>query len=196
MEIIGKLLKINRCPHCQIHHPKVELKYESGASYSEDYNTMIMWKTFECDNCHSPINTKLAFRDGRYEIDDFLPKLLIPHRSIPNNVKHLLNKAIESQYIPESCILLCNSSIDAMLQEIGFKEGNMYSRIIKACDENKITESMEKWSHKIRLDSNAIRHPDKEFVEPSIDEAQNTLEFTFALAEFLFVIPYKMSKTK
>ena len=66
----------------------------------------------------------------------------------------------------------------------------------KAAIENKITESMKMWADKIRLDANAIRHADENLILLTIDDAKSTIEFCLALAEFLFVIPYKVKRTK
>jgi Domain of unknown function (DUF4145) len=79
--------------------------------------------------------------------------------------------------------------------EKGYKEETLYSKINRAADENKITESMKLWSNKIRLDSNAIRHANENCVNLTMDDAKGTIEFAVALADFLFVIPYKVNKT-
>jgi hypothetical protein len=173
----------------------MEFKWKSSATFAGDYNTMIMWKIFDCDNCYSPVAVKLAYMDGDYEIVESFPKYQSVHKSIPKKAQRYLLEAIETVYTPSSSILLCCSSIDSMLKEIGFKDGCLYSRIIEAAGQYKITESMKIWANKIRLDSNAIRHADESLPTLTIDDAKNTIEFTLALGEFLFVIPYKMKKT-
>lgn len=195
MEIKRNLLEIIRCPHCKIHKPMMELKWESSATFVRDYNTMIMWKIFECDNCYSPVTVKLAHMDGKYETVELFPKDHSLHKSIPRRARQFLLDAIETVHTPSASILLCCSSIDSMFKEIGYKDGNLYSRIIKAAKEYKITESMKIWSDKIRLNANAIRHANENLAPLTIDDAKNTIEFTRSVAEFLFVIPYKVEQT-
>lgn len=189
------LLEIIRCPHCEIFHPNLELKWQSSASFSDNYNTMVIWEIYECVNCYSPISIKLASMNGEYEIVDFFPKVQSLHSSIPEKASYYLLQAIESVNTPLASILLCCSAVDSMFKEIGYKDGNLYSRIIKAEKENRITESMKIWSDKIRLDANAIRHADDNLIALTIDDAKNTIEFTRSLAEFLFVLPYKIEQT-
>ncbi len=142
-----------------------------------------------------PTSIKLASMNGEYEIVDFFPKAQSLYTSIPEKASNYLLQAIESVNTPFASILLCSSALDSMFKEIGYKDGNLYSRINKAEEENKITESMKKWSDKIRLDANAIRHADENLPPLTIDDAKNTIEFARSLAEFLFVIPYKVEQT-
>lgn len=89
--------------------------------------------------------------------------------------------------------MLASSSIDAMLKNKGYTEGSLYSRINKAAKEHLITEEMSKWAHQVRLDANEQRHADEDFVLPSEGDAKKTIDFTLALAEFLFVLPSKVA---
>ena len=129
MKIKNELLEISRCPHCKIHLPNMEMKWQSSASFSEDYNTMTMWEIFECVNCFSPTAIKLASMNGKYEIVEFFPKVQSLHTSIPPNASHYLLQALESVNSPDASILLCCSCIDSMFKKLGYKDGNLYSRI-------------------------------------------------------------------
>ena len=53
---------------------------------------------------------------------------------------------------------------------------------------------MGQWAHRVRLDANGQRHSDMEDEMPTIEDAQQGIEFTKALAELLFVLPAKVSK--
>ena len=49
---------------------------------------------------------------------------------------------------------------------------------------------MAKWAHQVRLDANEQRHADESIPLPTIGDAQ----FVEALAEFLFVLPARVSR--
>ena len=51
---------------------------------------------------------------------------------------------------------------------------------------------MKDWADLVRLDANAQRHADEEAPLPERRDAELLLEFAFALAEFLFVLPTKV----
>jgi hypothetical protein len=88
--------------------------------------------------------------------------------------------------------MLSASSIDAMLKEKGYKDGSLYGRIKKASEDHLITEGMSEWAHQIRLEANDQRHADESASLPTEEDAKRILEFAFALAEFLFVLPNKV----
>ena len=53
---------------------------------------------------------------------------------------------------------------------------------------------MAKWAHQVRLDANDQRHADEKARLPDGQDAKNSLEFSKALAEILFVLPSKVTK--
>lgn len=85
--------------------------------------------------------------------------------------------------------MLAASSIDAMLKEKGYTQGNLYPRIEQAAKDHLITKGMAKWAHQVRLDANAQRHADEDVRLPTTDEARKTINFARAFGEFLFVLP-------
>ena len=101
---------------------------------------------------------------------------------------------MDSIHSPAGAIMLASSSVDAMLKTKGFKEGAHYTRINNAVTKHIITEEMSKWAHQVRLDANEQRHADENFVLPTEEDAKKAIDFTLALAEFLFVLPNKVTK--
>lgn len=85
--------------------------------------------------------------------------------------------------------MLAASSVDAMLKEKGYTEGNLYPRIEQAVKDHLITKEMSKWAHQVRLDANDQRHADESAELPTEVDAKKTIQFAQALAEFLFVLP-------
>jgi hypothetical protein len=81
-----------------------------------------------------------------------------------------------------------------MLKDKGLKEGKLYPRIKKAAAEHLITEGMEKWAHQVRLDANDERHADEDSIMASEEDAKRAIDFAQALAEFLFVLPSRVTR--
>lgn len=90
--------------------------------------------------------------------------------------------------------MLAASSIDAMLKEKGYTEGDLYPRIEEAAKKHLITGEMATWTHDVRLDANDQRHADENAALPSEADASKCVEFAKALAEFLFVLPNRVER--
>ncbi len=97
-------------------------------------------------------------------------------------------------HAPAGAVMLTASSVDAMLKAKGYKDGSLYARIEKAAEDHLITKDMRDWAHEVRLDANDQRHADEEAPLPSNADADRSLTFANALAEFLFVLPAKVAE--
>ena len=75
-----------------------------------------------------------------------------------------------------------------------YKEGKFNTRIKEAEAVHLITPEMALWAHEVRLDSNDQRHADENAPLPTREEAEKTIEFAKALAQFLFVLPAMVSR--
>lgn len=53
---------------------------------------------------------------------------------------------------------------------------------------------MAQWAHEIRLDANEQRHVDVSATLPTEKDAKLTFDFAVAFAEYLFVLPAKVSR--
>jgi hypothetical protein len=76
----------------------------------------------------------------------------------------------------------------------GHKDPKLFTRIKAAEADYLITPEMAEWAHEVRLDANDQRHADEAAPLPTKDEAEKTIEFAKALAEFLFVLPAMVSR--
>ena len=90
--------------------------------------------------------------------------------------------------------MLAASAVDAMLKAKGYTKGNLYPRINQAKTDHLITEEMATWAHEIRLDANDQRHADQAATLPTPEDARKCNEFALALAEFLFVLPARVTR--
>jgi hypothetical protein len=111
-----------------------------------------------------------------------------------SRIRHHLSEALTTLHAPSACIVSCASAVDAMLKVKSYKMGGLYTRINQAKDAHLITEEMAAWAHDIRLDANDERHSDDEAPIPTLQDAQKCLDFAFALAEYLFVLPSKVER--
>jgi hypothetical protein len=53
---------------------------------------------------------------------------------------------------------------------------------------------MGDWAHHVRLEANDPRHADKDADIPMREQAEQSIEFTEALAEILFVLPSRVKR--
>lgn len=189
MTRLDKNLIIERCPHCNVDKPNLttvsgfETKAYSGANHRH-------WKAYACQRCGG-VTTAWAY-PPHLEIIEMFPDSLEVDDSIPERAKAYLNQAIDSKHAPAGSIMLSASSVDSMLKEKGYKNGNLYSRINNAVEDHLITKEMAEWAHEVRLDANDQRHADEEADLPDENDAQKTIDFTMSLAQFLFVMPSRV----
>jgi hypothetical protein len=135
-----------------------------------------------------------AAREERGDVIEMYPQTVQLDEAIPERARGYLDQAINTIHAPAGSIMLSASSVDAMLKKIGYKDGNLYSRIDKAKDDHVITDDMAEWAHAVRLDANDQRHADEAAELPNEPDAQRCIDFVIALAQFLFVLPKRVEK--
>jgi hypothetical protein len=114
--------------------------------------------------------------------------------AIPQKARDYLNQAMDSIQSPAGAVMLAASAVDELLKQKGYTEGKLYPRINKAQKEHLITPDMAKWAHQVRLDANDQRHADENASLPTEKDAKRSIEFATAFAEFLFVLPSKVTR--
>ena len=92
--------------------------------------------------------------------------------------------------------MLSASAVDSMLKNKEYKKGSLYERIDKAAEDNLITNEMAECAHDIRLDANDQRHADENAMNAKVEDAERSVDFALALAEFLFVLPARVKRGK
>ncbi|MGI4971706.1 MAG: DUF4145 domain-containing protein [Janthinobacterium lividum] len=128
------------------------------------------------------------------EITEVYPRPIQVDSSLPNIAKEYLTQAINSIHAPAGSVMLCASSIDAMLKDKGYTTGSLYVRINKAAEDHLITAGMKEWAHEIRLDANDQRHADQEAALPTTADAQRSIDFAQALGQFLYALPARVAQ--
>ena len=109
--------------------------------------------------------------------------------TVPERARNYLLQAMASLHAPSGAVVLAASSVDAMLKAKGLRDGVLNDRIKEAAKNHLITDEMAQWAHEVRLDANDQRHADENAPMASKEDAERVIEFTKALAQFLFVLP-------
>jgi len=190
MALLGALLELNRCPHCNVDKPSLGLTAHFMTT-THDGGNKRFWRTYSCIRCGGVI-LAAAQIDGGLVIEMY-PNPTSIHESIPSPAREYLVQAIDSLHSPAGSVMLSASSVDAMLKAKSYKEGSLYARINKAAEDHLITDEMALWAHEVRLDANEQRHADELSPLPTDNDAKKCVEFTLALAEFIFVLPSRVS---
>ena len=81
-----------------------------------------------------------------------------------------------------------------MLQNKKINKASFNASINEAKKQGLITEDMANWAHHIRIEANGSRHRKIGAPLATKEDAEQSLEFAIALAEFLFVLPARVTK--
>ena len=192
MKLLPKL-KLDRCPHCRVSHPLLAMSADFHTTEHSGDNPR-HWRCYNCSSCGGVVTATALKDDGSRSVIEYYPRLQTTDEAIPDRARDYLNQAIESLHAPAGAVMLCASSVDAMLKEKNYKEGSLYERIDEAAKDHLITSEMAAWAHEIRLDANDQRHADESAGLPTQAETEKCIAFTKALGEFLFVLPSRVER--
>ena len=184
-------LALSRCPHCKIADPNVTL-FNNYQTHDQSGGPAQHWGVYWCSRCGGIVVGK-AMQPGGPLVDVY-PKFASVDSTIPPRARTFLTQALDSLHAPSGGVMLAASAVDAMLKEKGHTDGSLHSRIEAAAKAHLITEDMAAWAHEVRLDANAERHADTSAELPSTTDAQRTIDFALALAQFLFVLPTRVAQ--
>ena len=191
MPTLSGLLDLTRCPHCRIHRPTLSQRWTDKTTTHAGRRTR-HWSTYSCMNCGGVV---LASADNPSGLTkEIFPEPTDVPSVLPEPARSYLAQALDSLHAPAGAVMLAASAVDAMLKQKGYSEGSLFARINQAASDHLITPEMAEWAHEVRLDANDQRHADKNVPLPSDQDAQRSLEFTQALAQFLFVLPDRVKR--
>lgn len=184
-------LNLDRCPHCGVDSPSLMMKAQfdtKGVVVAVSRH----WAAYGCQRCGGVIVASASQLNA--PVREIYPKPTQVDDEVPERPKEYLRQALNSLNAPAGAIMLAASSVDSMLKAKGYSSGSLYSRIDKAAEDHLITQDMAKWAHEVRLDANDQRHADEEVSLPTQEQARKVIEFTSALAQFLFVLPARVQR--
>ncbi len=192
MPRMGKYLEgVGRCPHCKIDSPSLRQQSSLFETYNHWQSQKRLWGVYVCERCGGVL---LAGTRGSGEANELYPSEDSVDEAVPSRAAAYLQQARDSASAPAGAIMLCASAVDAMLKAKGYSDGKLFGRIDRAKADNVITDGMAEWAHQVRLEANDQRHSDDGSDLPSFEEASQTIEFTSALAELLFVLPARVTR--
>jgi len=185
---------VERCPHCSVATPLFAIHWKDQTP-STAGNRQI-WAFGSCVRCGKGICIG-SYDNYDVNYDDpaeVFPRPKRAHDDIPQTARTFLQQAYDTLHSPDAASVMAGSAVDAMLKHLGYIEGSVYNRIDAALSANIITKGMADWAHAVRLGANRPRHADIEAPHTSASEAQNSVDFAEALANFLFVLSAKVDR--
>lgn len=194
---LSSQLDVDFCPHCGKANPT--LKTSSNFLNTKNHlgECPRCWGIYVCSSCGGVVTAFSWVVDGEaglLPIVKIYPEIPTISDLIPTKPREFLQQAQNSLHAPAGAIMLSSSAIDAMLKEKNYKDGSLYDRIDRAAKEHLITEGMAQWAHQVRLEANDQRHADQEAPLPNEKDANLAFDFAVAFAEYLFVLPAKVSR--
>ena len=184
-------LELDRCPHCNVAKPLL-LRVWGATTQNYAKENGRSWANYQCSNCGGVVLT--CAQSEKSNVSDIWPQPQAVHETVPNRAREFLSQAISSLHAPSGAIMLTASAVDAMLKDKGYRDGDLYSRIDAAAHDHLITSEMAAWAHEVRLDANDQRHADERANLPNETDARKVIEFTQALAQFLYVLPARVER--
>jgi hypothetical protein len=179
-------LNLNRCPHCSVASPFLPSIHQFQTNDSVKQNPR-KWHVYVCSRCGGAVlGSTTPASDA---VSHIYPQPQTLQDGLPAKAASFLRQAIESVHAPSGAIMLCASSVDAMLKDKGLKNGSLYTRIEEAAKCGLITKDMAAWAHEVRLDANDERHADDTAPLPNEIDARRCIDFTNALGMFVYVLP-------
>ncbi|MDD5502610.1 MAG: DUF4145 domain-containing protein [Candidatus Thermoplasmatota archaeon] len=181
------VLKIDRCPFCNVDTPNLTKLSEHTTINSEGENKRI-WRNYVCGRCGGVVLANAIAGKAAF-VHQIFPSTDSVADDIPDKARAYLVQALESIHAPAGAIMLAASSVDAMLKAKKYNTGSLYSRIDQAAKDGIITKDMAIWAHQVRLEANDQRHADENADLPKEPEAKKCIDFAKALGQFMFVLP-------
>ena len=200
MTYLRGILEMDSCPHCGKANPTLSLNGSFLTTKDHKEQNDRWWGFYICNSCggivtaSAPRNPPESNRPHNKPITEIYPNIPKIDVSIPDKPREFLRQAQSSLNAPSGAIMLSASAIDAILKEKGYIDGSLYERIEKAATDHLITKEMSKWAHQVRLDANEQRHADEDVGLPNENDAKLTFDFAMAFAEYLFVLPSRVTR--
>lgn len=181
--------------------------------YSMSSTTKVSaYSTALCPECHGPLmisyecqfgeitdirhaagNTQWVLTGPELKSIKVYPELKEPDDSphYPQELRAIfveLQEDIQLHRTAARIVVGCRSVLEVALRALGYKDGNLLSRINKAREDGLLTESMKNWSHRVRINGNEAVHE----LQATDDEAREFVAFLKLFLEVAFVLPERI----
>src|SRR5947207_1279456 len=108
-------LHLARCPHCRIANPLLSAIHSFDTATSANSNRR-RWRVYVCSTCGGGVLGAALSIPGA-PISEIIPKPETLDEGLPEKAAAFLRQAVESMHAPSGAIMLCASSVDAMLKD-------------------------------------------------------------------------------
>ena len=190
-----------RCPHCKVAKPQMLNVWNHQ---EQIFSSATFYATYQCTSCHNITLAKYsvvsplergASTTYYQTLEEYWPKLSGElSLTIPETARTYLAEARNGIGNPNSSVIASATAVDLMLQNKNINKASLKASIEEAKKQGLITENMADWANHIRIEANGSRHRKIGTPLATKEEAEQSLEFAFALAEFLFVLPARVTK--
>ena len=188
--LLRNILPLDFCPHCGTARPFIGMPNQANwVPFAGHDGKRRLWGVYGCSSCGKLIVAVGDDDKPETPVKEIYPVPKSPPEEVPQKPKEFLRQAYLSLSAPAGAVMLCASAVDAMLKAHGYDQDSLYDRIEKAVSNHLLTKEMGEWAHHVRLEANDQRHADKNAGFPTQEQAEQSIEFTEALAEILFVLP-------
>ena len=193
---------IEECPHCGIQKPNLMFSGQAIGTITDDDRVSRVWGTYVCSSCAGVTlverQTYVSHAGGENTVIGMRPTLYPPSQTlsedIPERPAKFLLQAMSTLSQPDASVIVAASAVDAMLKHFGLTDGSLHRRIHQARERGMITQGMADWALEIKDMANDQRHADVDAPHATFEDAKRMVEFAKALAEFLFVLPARVTR--
>ena len=118
------------------------------------------------------------------------------HKAVPDRPRKILQDANDARSSPIACTTTAVRAVEAMLAEKGYRKSGLKSRITKAVESGDLPKAMGDWAAEVR-ELGVSSHTDEK-PEPlsTKEDAERALLFANTLAQYLFVLPARITKAR
>src|SRR5947209_2241516 len=114
-------LALDRCPRCGIAKPLMTRQWVASALVAG--TPARHWATYFCSVCGGVVLAVASNADG--EMEECFPPATVVSEHVPERAREYLRQAQQSLGQPAGSLMLCASSVDAMLKAKGLREGSL-----------------------------------------------------------------------
>jgi hypothetical protein len=123
MPVLQHKLLLDRCPHCGVNRPNLELVHGFDTHDHAEMNQR-RWCVYVCNNCGGVVTA--AAKQFNIPAKEIYPSSRKVEDAIPEKAREYLRQSIDSIHAPAGAVMLAASSVDAMLKEKNYTEGSLY----------------------------------------------------------------------
>lgn len=192
-----ELTGVSRCPHCSIADPRLAKVWQVESLPRATVGPNRAWAVFACGTCGHGVlaqGHEAAQNTLLCAVERLYPAPREAHDDLPPTARTYLQQAYETLHAPDAAAVMAASAVDAMLKDLGYREGSLYQRIDKAVTDGTLTSGMAKWAHSVRLEANRPRHADDADPHLTAKDAKQSVDFAEALGSFLFVFTKRVER--